>query len=419
MAKQIMKTHDSICSNRPKSRVFDKLLYDSKDVASAPYGEYWRQMKSVFVLQLLSSKRVRSYRVIREEETAHLVDKIKQNASLEINLSELLMKLTNDVVCRAAFGRKFSEKNRGNPTGFMNVLHEFVELVGMFNIGDYIPWMSWVNVVNGLDKKMDIVAKKFDTILEEIINEHINEMRNCKKGEDVSKDFVDVLLEVQRESSCGFPLGRDSIKALILDTFAAGTDTTYTVLEWGMTELLRHPRAMKQLQEEIRGITKGGQDDITEDELDKMNYLKAVIKETLRLHPPVPLLMPRETQVPLEINGYQIGPKTQVIINASAIQRDPDTWEEPNEFKPERFFNSAVDFKGQDFELIPFGSGRRVCPGISFATVINELVLAKLVNEFNWSLPNGVCRQNLDMSESTGLTMHRKSPLFVVATPSL
>ncbi|KAK9757225.1 hypothetical protein RND81_01G149700 [Saponaria officinalis] len=417
MAKLIMKTHDSICSNRPKSRVFDKLIYDSRDVASAPYGEYWRQMKSVFVLHLSSVKMVNSFRVIREEEVSYLVKKIKQNVLSEINLSELFMRLTNDVVCRAAFGRKYSGNNR-NSMDFINVLHEFVELLGTFDVSDFIPWMSWVNRVSGFNRKMDNVAEKFDMILEEIVSEHIKNIGNYKEGENLTKDFVDVLLEVQRESSSGFHIGRDSIKALILDAFAAGTDTTYTVLEWTMTELLRHPRVMKQLQEEIRGITKH-QDDISEDDLHKMYYLKAVIKETLRLHPPVPLLLPHESIKQFEINGYQIAPKTQIIINASAIQRDPEIWDEPKEFKPERFFNCSIDYKGHDFELIPFGGGRRVCPGILFAMVINELVVAKLVNEFNWSLPNEVRVESLDMSESTGLTMHRKTPLLVVATPRM
>ncbi|XP_074268798.1 cytochrome P450 736A117-like [Silene latifolia] len=425
MAKQIMKTHDSISSNRPKSRVFDKLLYGSRDVASAPYGEYWRQMKSIFVLQLLSTKRVRSFRGIRDEESDNLVEKIKENVSLEVNLSEMFIRLTNDVVCRAAFGRKYSgnEESCERGAGFEEVLKGFVELVGMFDVGDFIPWMSWVNRVNGLNKRMDNVAKKFDMILEEIICEHLNRKLDGSEGENHTKDFVDVLLDVQREDLAGFPIEKDSIKALLLltvflvqDAFAGGTDTTYTVLEWAMSEFLRHPKVMKTLQEEVRGIVKG-KEYISEDYLDQMKYLKAVMKETLRLHPPVPLLFPRETEKELELNGYQIPAKTLVIINASAIQRDTAIWEEPDEFRPERFLSCAIDFKGHDFELIPFGGGRRVCPGISFAMANNEIVIAKLVNKYNWSLPHGIDCDSLDMSECTGLTIHRKIPLLAVATP--
>ena len=183
-----------------------------------------------------------------------------------------------------------------------------------------------------------------------------------------------------------------------------------------MTELLRHPKAMKELQNEARRISRGKQH-ITEDDLEKMHYLKAVIKETLRLHPPIPLLVPRESSQDVKIMGYHIPIGTMVIINAWAIGRDPMSWDEPEEFRPERFLSTDIDFKGQDFQLIPFGAGRRGCPGISFAMATNELVLANLVNKFDWALPNGVRVEDLDMTECTGLTIHRKFALLAVATP--
>lgn len=159
--------------------------------------------------------------------------------------------------------------------------------------------------------------------------------------------------------------------------FAGGTDTTYTVLDWAMTELLRHPKVMEELQTEIRKVW-GDKTDISEDDLDQMHYLQAVIKETLRLHPPIPLLVPRRATKDVRIHGYDVARGTQVIINAWAIGRDPLSWEKPEEFLPERFLNNSIDFKGNHFELIPFGSGRRICPGILFAMKINELLLANL-----------------------------------------
>ena len=198
--------------------------------------------------------------------------------------------------------------------------------------------------------------------------------------------------------------------------FAAGSDTTYTVLEWAMTELLRHPQVMRQLQNEVRGIAQGKLL-ITEDDLDKMQYLKAVIKETLRLHPPVPLLLPRESTRGAKIMGYDIEVGTQVITNAWAIGRDPLLWDEAEEFRPERFLNSSIDFTGKDFELIPFGAGRRGCPGTLFAAMAIEVALANLVHQFDWEVGGGGRREDLDMTECTGLTIHRKVPLLAVATP--
>ena len=198
--------------------------------------------------------------------------------------------------------------------------------------------------------------------------------------------------------------------------FAGGTDTIYTTLEWAMTELLRHPKAMKELQNEVRGISKGQQ--ITENDLEKMHYLKAVIKETFRLHPPAPLLFPRESMKDVKIMSYDIPAGTMVLVNAWAIGRDPMFWDEAEEFHPERFLNTNIDFKGQFFQLIPFGAGRRACPGISFAIIIIELLLANLINRFDWELAGGMKAKDLDMTERPGISVHRKFPLIVVATPS-
>lgn len=182
-----------------------------------------------------------------------------------------------------------------------------------------------------------------------------------------------------------------------------------------MAELLKHPNVMEEVQREIRGIAID-KDHITEDDLDEMKYLIAVIKESLRLHPPIPLLVPRESTEDIKINGYDIAARTRVIINAWAIHRDPEIWEEPEEFRPERFMNSSIDFKGHGFELVPFGGGRRICPGISFASIIIELVLANLMYKFNWTLPDGVQCDTLDMSETVGLTVHRTTPLRAIPT---
>ena len=200
------------------------------------------------------------------------------------------------------------------------------------------------------------------------------------------------------------------------DVFAGGTDTTQTVMEWAMSELLKKPITLQKLQAEVREVTQG-KPEITQDDLEKMRYLKAVIKETLRFHVPAPLLVPRESTRDIKIMGCDIPAGTLVLVNASAIARDPILWENPEEFQPERFLNSKIDFRGLNFELIPFGSGRRVCPGINFAMSVTELALAKLVNKFNFTLPDGIKPNDLDMTEAPGVTIHRKLPLHAIATP--
>ncbi|KAJ7945799.1 Cytochrome P450 [Quillaja saponaria] len=358
-AREIMKTHDSIFSNRPKLNITDKLLYEGKDISTAPYGEYWRQMKSICVLQLLSQKRVQSFQNIREEEVGFLIEDIRESCSLSspVNLSKLFASLTNDVVCRVAFGKKY----RGGENGkkFQELLEEFMKLLGSINVGDFIPWLSWK------EREMGML-----------------------QGES-KKNFVDILLEIQKENKAGFAIHKDNIKAIILDMFAAGTDTTYSVLEWAMAELIRQPRVMQKLQNEVRG-TANTKSLITEKDLDKMPYFKAVMKET----------------------------EPATFINAWAIGTDPMFWDEPEVFRPERFVNSSIDFKGHDFQLIPFGAGRRGCPGILFAMITNELVIANLVNRFDWALPDNEMGEELDMTEWNGLITHKCVPLLAVATPT-
>ncbi|KAJ8752070.1 hypothetical protein K2173_001097 [Erythroxylum novogranatense] len=421
VAREIMKNNDLVFSDRVKLSITDKLLYEGKDLSTAPYGEYWRQMRSICVLQLLSNKRVQAFRSVREEEVAILVRKIKESSvsACPVNLSEVFASLTNDVVCRVALGRKYSDGEQGRK--FKELLGEFSILLGSYSIGDFIPWLSWVNSLTGFDARVEKVAKEFDEFLDGVVEEHVNDRKQRNNIPDQvdrdghEKDLVDVLLQLQMDDMASFPLTNHSIKAIILDMFAAGTDTTYTVLEWAMSALIKHPRVMKELQNEIRQTTLN-KSKITEADLQKMPYLKAVMKETLRLYPPIPLLVPRKSTQDVKIKGYDIAAGTVVFTNAWAIGRDPEVWDQPEEFRPERFLNTSVDFKGHDFQLIPFGAGRRGCPGISFAIATNELLLANLVNLFDWTLPGGASVDDLDMNECSGFTSHRKAPLIAVAT---
>lgn len=379
-------------------------------------------MKSIYVLQLLSTKRVQSFRAVREEETALMVNRIAESSALDspVNLSEMFVSLTNDVICRAAFGRKYGDGKTGEK--FKRVLREFLELLSGFDFGRLSPWLAWVNRVNRIDAKVERVAKEIDEFLEGVVEERLNGFKGERDdgGGEVEdegrEDFLDILLRVSKDNISGIYIDRESIKALILTVFAAGTDTTSTFLEWAMTELLRHPRVMKKVKNEVRQIL-NGKNDITEGDLGKMHYLRAVIKETLRFHPPIPLLVPREAREDVKVMGYDVAAGTMVIINAWAIGRDSSSWEEPEVFRPERFLNSGVDFKGHDFQLIPFGAGRRGCPGISFAMATNEVVLANLVHKFDWELPGGTKGEDLDISESPGVAIRRRIPLLALATP--
>ncbi|CAH1419141.1 unnamed protein product [Lactuca virosa] len=382
-AKEIMKTHDLKFCNRPKLRIVDIVVYGSNDITFSPYGEYWRQVKSIAVVHLLNTTRVQSFRKTREEEVGLMIDMIEKSSGSVVDLSELLFRLVNNIVCKAALGRTYPGSK------FADLLERFVWVLGAVSLGSYIPWLSWIK-----EEGMDVDAQS---------------------GED--QDLVDILLDVKGDNTTGFTFHRNTVKALILDVFAAGTDTTFTSLVWSISELLRHPRVMEKLKQEVTKIAQG-RSMILEKDLENMQYLKAVIKETLRMYPPIPLLIPHESTEDVKLLGYDIPAGTQTLVNAWAIGRDSTAWEEPEEFKPERFLNSSTNYKGLHFELLPFGGGRRGCPGIPFATVIFELALANVIYKFDLALPNGVKNTDLDMREKFGITLHKEAHLLIMATPS-
>ncbi|XP_059667668.1 cytochrome P450 71A1-like isoform X1 [Cornus florida] len=411
MAKEVLKTHDLEFASRPSLLGQRKLSYNGLDVAFTPYREYWREMRKICVLHLLNPKRVESFRYIREDEVSRMIKKISNFASASklINLSEMLMSLTSAMICRIAFGKRYDDEGCVR-SKFHGLLHEAQAMLGSFFLSDYFPFLGWVDKLNGMSSRADKIFKEMDLFYQEIIDERLQEESSKSEQEDI----LDVLLQLQKDHSFTIDLTLDHIKAVLMNIFMAGTDTSAATLVWAMTGLMKHPRTMKRVQEEIRhaSVERGM---VKEDDLHKLPYLKAVVKETLRLHPPSPLLLPHETTKKCNINGYEIPPKTCVYVNAWAVGRDPESWEHPEEFLPERFMDSCIDYKGQDFEFIPFGAGRRGCPGIYLGALTVELALANLLNSFDWELPPGMKKEDIDMDVLPGITMHKKNALCLLA----
>nr|AXS77254.1 psoralen synthase [Glehnia littoralis] len=404
-AREVVKTHDLVFADRPYSSVANRIFYNGRDMVFARYTEYWRQVKSTCVTQLLSNKRVLSFHNVREEEVALLIQKIENSRSKVVNLSEHLIELTGNVVCRAALGSGHEVDS------YKLLLLEIMDMLGYSrSIEDFFPMLGWVDWLTGLKGKVEKAAKGVDTFLEGVLRDH-----PASNSGSATKDFVSILLEIQ-EADAGFSIDKECIKSLIWDMLGAGTETISTALEWTIAALIKSPDAMLKLQNEVREIGKG-KSKISEGDLVNMHYLKAVMKESMRLYFTAPLLVPRETRQDVKFMGYDIKAGTQVLINAWAIARDPSLWDNPEEFRPERFLNSRIDYKGFHYEYLPFGAGRRGCPGIQFAIAVNELAVANVVHKFNFELPDGKRLEDLDMTGSTGITLHKKSPLLVVATP--
>ncbi|CAJ1949716.1 unnamed protein product [Sphenostylis stenocarpa] len=412
LAKEVLKDHDLVVRDRPKLIGQQKLSYNGLEIIFSPYGEFWREIRKICVVHLLSTRRVSGFSSIRKFEVKQTIEKISRHASSSkaTNLNEVMMSLTSTLICRVAFGRRYEDEGTER-SRFHGLLNECQAMWGTFFFSDYIPFLGWIDKFRGLHARLESTFKELDKFYQEVIDEHMNPNRKTPENEDI----IDVLLQLKKKQrSFSVDLTNDHIKAVLMDMLVAGTDATAATIVGAMTALLKNPRVMKKVQEEIR--TLGGKKDfVDEDDIEKFCYLKAVIKETLRLHLPAPLLAPRETNEACTIDGYEIPAKTIVYVNAWAIHRDPKAWKDPHEFIPERFLDSTIDFGGQDFELIPFGAGRRICPGRPTAIASLDLILANLLNSFDWELPVGMNREDIDTEVLPGLSQQRKNALCVLA----
>ncbi|GMN70436.1 hypothetical protein TIFTF001_039479 [Ficus carica] len=417
LVTEIVNTHDVVFSSRPKTTATEILFYGNNNIGFAPYGEYWRQARRICVTELLSLKRVQSFQFVREEEVEVLVDRVRKASLGEettINLSQMLIEASNNIMSRCILGQSYKAED-GSISKVGELSKRLSEELMAFCVGDFFPSLKWVDVLRGFVARLRSTFRELDAFNNRLVQEHKTMKSSPNYDGSEMKDFVEVLLRLQEDGKLDFELTQDQLKLSYRhDMFTAGIETSSTVLEWLMAELLQHPRVMKKAQEEIRRVV-GEKAKLDVNDLNQMQYLKNVVKETMRLHSPLPLLAPRETTARVQMRGYDIPAKTMVLINAWAIQRHPDLWERPEEFVPERFENNLIDLSSQDFQLLPFGVGRRRCPGLAFGIASVEYLVASLLYWFDWKLPHGV--ENMDMSEVYGITVHKKFPIHVVPTP--
>ncbi|KAJ4834329.1 hypothetical protein Tsubulata_014233 [Turnera subulata] len=409
-AKLFLKTHDVVFASRPPNEAAKHIAYGQKNFIYGEYGPYWRNIRKMCTLELLSNLKINSFMEVRREELALLIRNIKE-ASRErvaVDLSTKVSSLSADMSCRMVFGKKYMDKEF-DERGFKVVIHDAMRIAASFNLGDYIPPIAPLDL-QGLRKRMKAISKVFDNFFEKIIDEHVH-----SQDKNRIKDFVDVMLEFMGSEEAEYEIDRDNIKAIILDMLVASMETSATAIEWGLSEVIKHPGVMRKVQKEL--VEKVGLDRVVEEsDLERLEYLDMVIKESFRLHPVAPLLVPHESTEDCTIMGFLIPRKTRVIINAWAIGRDPSSWTEPDKFFPERFVGSNIDLRGRDFQLIPFGSGRRGCPGLQLGLTVVRLVLAQLLHCFDWQLPNDMLPSQLDMTEEFSLVTPRATPLLAIPT---
>ncbi|KAG8391625.1 hypothetical protein BUALT_Bualt01G0206800 [Buddleja alternifolia] len=405
-AKEVLKIQDPACAGRPESIGSMIVTYGYKDIVFSPYDEYWRQMRKICITELLTVKNVRSFGSIRKNEISHLVESLQASSGEIVNLTEKVFAVTSSVICRAAFGKVLRDRDT-----LIAMSRKVVAMVGGFYLADLFPSSKLLHILSTWNKyKIFRMQRQLDTILDAILEEH----KLKQRGEFGGEDLVDVMLRMQDSGELKIPITNDNIKAIIFDMFSAGTDSSSITIDYAMVELMKNPDVMAKAQAEVREAFKGKKV-VEESDLHALNYLKLIIKETLRLHPPAPFLV-RQCIDECKVNGYSIPLKSKIMINVHSMGRDPEYWHEPESFQPERFANNSKDFLGNNFDYLPFGAGRRICPGINFALASVELPLAQLLYHFDWEMPKGMTPADIDMTQVGGVTLSRKNGLFVIPT---
>ncbi|KAL3509886.1 hypothetical protein ACH5RR_029287 [Cinchona calisaya] len=433
LIKELYNIQDTVALDRPKSSVAKTLGYDYAMFGFCPYGPYWREIRKLVVVELLSVRRLELLKHIRISETEIGIKELyklwnkKRNVSSSskghvlVEMKQWFEDLTLNVILRMVAGKRYfgdvdlSEDREARKC--QEVLKELFRLIGLFLVSDSIPLLKWLDW-GGYEKKIKVISKEMDQIADGWLREHRQKKEFRKDTGGDHQNFMDVMISLLdgAENSAGYDA--DTItKATCLNLIAGGSDTTSATLSWAVALLLNNPRVLKKVQEEL-DFQVGRERQVSESDIPDLVYLQAMVNETLRLYPPGALGGIREFTEDSVICGYHIPKGTRLLPNLWKLHRDPKVWPEPLEFRPERFLTTHkdIDVKGHHFELIPFTAGRRICPGMNFGLQMLHFVLANLLHSFDISTPFD---EAIDMTEAAGLVNHKVIPLQVLLAPRL
>ncbi|XP_020233350.1 cytochrome P450 82A3 [Cajanus cajan] len=427
IAKECFTTNDVAVSNRPHLVACQNMTYNLAMLGFAPYSPFWRDMRRNVASAFLADHRIDSLAPVRVNEVRTSVKELYQkftrisdgkNEYVMVDMKQWLKELALNVVGRMVAGKRyFGEKavvEEGEAQRWLKALREYMRLMGAFAVGDAVPWLRWLDL-GGLEKAMKENFKELDAVVGEWLEEHRRERDS--RGDRDDGDFIDVMLSmIDGTTLHGFDADT-VIKATAMAMILGGTDTSSATHIWTLSLLLNNPNTLKKVMEEMDTHI-GKERLVTESDTNKLVYLHAVVKESLRLFPPTPLSAPREFREDCTLGGYHVKKGTRLMTNLWKIQTDPSVWEEPLEFKPERFLTTHkdVDVKGRHFDLIPFGSGRRICPGISFGLRTTYLTLANFLHSYEVVKSSN---EPIDMTASVEITNVKVTPLEVLIKPRL
>ncbi|XP_057501864.1 cytochrome P450 81Q32-like [Actinidia eriantha] len=407
--------NDIVFANRPKLLAGKHLGYDYTTLVWASYGPHWRNLRRIASVEILSTHRLEMFNLIRVDEVRSLLSRLykgsKDGDFHVVDMKSAFFELTLNNMMRMIGGKRYYHGNNmvelEETRKFKEMVTGTFQLSGATNIGDFVPFLNYVGI-NRLDKRLKDLQQKRDRFLQDLVEEH-RRVRRDSCSQQKSKTMIDVLLSLQETESEYYT--DEIIKGLMLVMLTAGSDTSAGTMEWAMSLLLNNPEALKKAQAELD--THVGPDKLIEEsDLNKLPYLQAIVKETLRICPAAPLIPAHESSEQCTVGGFRVPSGTMLLVNVWAIQNDPMLWADPTKFKPERFLCPEGPRDG--FVFMPFGFGRRGCPGEVLAMRVVSLVLGSLIQCFEWERDG---EEMVDMSEGVGLTMPKARPLFAKCWP--
>ncbi|KAL7231870.1 hypothetical protein ACSBR2_009989 [Camellia fascicularis] len=410
MAKEVLQKQDLAFSNRSIPNALHAHEQYKYSVVWLPVSNRWRSLRKILNSNIFSGNRLDATQELRRRKVAELVEYAQKcsEEGVAMNIGRAGFRTSMNVLSNTIFSEDLADPREDTGKEFKELVWNIMVEAGKPNLVDFFPRVAKMDP-QGIRRRM---TDYFGSVLElfgGLIDRRLEVRRFRKSPEE--NDVIDILLNISEKT--GDEIDRVHIERLCLDLFAAGTETTSSTLEWAMAELLRNPETLKNAKVELEQIVGKGKP-ISEYDIPHLPYLSAIVKETLRMHPAVPFLIPRKVDSEEQVCGYTIPKGTQVLVNAWAIGRDQSIWPKPDSFMPERFMDSKIDVRGCDFELIPFGAGRRICPGLPLAIRIIPMMLGSLINLFDWKLQGGIEPKDLDMKEKFGITLQKAQPLLAI-----
>ncbi|KAJ9545676.1 hypothetical protein OSB04_025383 [Centaurea solstitialis] len=405
-AREILKTQDRFLSSRVVPTAFQQEGLIPHSLIWSDCNQTWKTLRTMCRTEMFSAKALGSQSRLREEKVGQMLDFLHKKQGHVVSTEDIVFTTLFNTLTSIIFGQDFLDlkDEHGTLDGLKESIHKIIEYGGRVkDFGAFFPVLDRFDL-QGIRRGTAKLYKKTFVYWRPIIEKRRAQVNSSTWSSDQAESFLDRMLEN------GF--SNDQIDQVVTELFVAGTNTTTSSVVWAMTELVKHKEVVSKIVEEMEREIKT--DRITHSQLSNLPYLQATIKEAMRLHPPVPLLLPHKAAETCEVMNYTIPKDAKILVNLWAMGRDPKIWDDPLSFKPERFIGSKLDYKGQDFELLPFGSGRRMCPGLPSGMMSVELVLASLIHEFDWVLPNGGDPLKIDMNDKFGIALRRENPLKLI-----